>query len=242
MTNILNQFAKSLHSRYRPVSPDEYFALRLARLFGEPEAAAHYATLASQYPQKKLLCAYNRAIAEKPREHNPAQAFHKHLTALSTHGSSGGPHPRLLSVRVERRAVAVAVFAGLHLEGRRVLQLSSDIARAENSTSGFIREVLYENECPSVAIESVTGDIRRAKLHAAVMEHCRQSGISVWEVSGRTVIEALAHPPLKSRQELRDVMLCMWPVQGLKQSELCALDAFALGLYIQTERLFASDD
>jgi hypothetical protein len=47
MTNILNQVAKSLHSRFHPANPDEYVALRIARQFGEPKAAAHYAVLAS---------------------------------------------------------------------------------------------------------------------------------------------------------------------------------------------------
>ena len=240
MTNILSQVAKSMHSQFRPASPDEYFALRLARLLGEPEAAAHYAMLASQYSQFKLLSAYRRtACVAEPS--NRTRAFHEFLSAHGSGGSNGVPHPRLLAVRVERRAVAVAVFSGLHLEGRRVLQLSSDPARAATSTAGFIREVLSENECPSAAIEAISGDVRRAKLHAAVMEHCRESGISVWEISGKTVVDAMCHPPLKSRTELRELMLQMWPVQGLKQSEMCALDAFALGLYVQTERLFAAD-
>jgi hypothetical protein len=213
----------------------------MAQLLGEPEAAAHYLTLASQYSQSRLLCAYRRATSAVQRRNEPARAFHDYLSANGTNGSSSVPHPRLLAVRVERRAVAVAVFSGVHLEGRRVLQLSSDAARAEASTAGFLRAVLSENDCPSAAIESISGDVRRAVLHAAIMDHCRASGTSVWEVSGRIVREALCHPPLKSRAELRDLMLHMWPVQDLKQSQMCALDAFALGLYVQTERLFAAD-
>jgi hypothetical protein len=238
--SILNQFAKA-QSQFAPSSPEEYFALRLATLLGEPESAGHYAALASQYPQSKLLAAYRRAASGSPRRELPARAFHDYLTAIGANGSNTLPHPRLLAVRVERRAVAVAVFSGVHLEGRRVLQLSSDASRAGASTAGFIRAVLSENDCPSAAIESVSGDIRRAILHAAVMEHCRANGTSVWEVSGRNVLDALAHPPLRSRGELRDMMLRVWPVQDLKQSQLCALDAFALGLYVQTERLFAAD-
>jgi hypothetical protein len=241
LTNILNQFAKGRQRQFAPSSPEEYFALRLACLLGEPEAAGHYATLASQYDQSKLLSAYRRATSASSRRDLPARVFHDHLAAIGTNGGNTSPHPRLLAVRVERRAVAVAVFSGVHLEGRRVLQLSSDAARAEASTAGFIRAVLSENDCPSAAIESVSGDVRRAVLRAAIMDHCRANGISVWEVSGRIVLEALSHPPLKSRAELRDLMLRMWPVQGLKQSQLCALDAVALGLYVQTERLFAVD-
>jgi|SRR5579863_7672569 len=241
MTNILNQVAESLHSRFRPSSPDEYVALRLAQRLGEPEVAAHYAMLASQYSQTKLLCAYRHAVTAAHGD-RPARVFHDYLSAHGTNGNNGLPHPRLLSVRIERRTVAVAVFCGLHLEGRRVLQLSSDPVRAEASTAAFIREALSENDCPSAAVESVSGDVRRAILYATVVEQCRATGVSVWEISGRTVVETLAYPPLKSRAELREVMLQMWPVPGLKQSQMCALDAFALGLYVQTERLFAADN
>jgi hypothetical protein len=241
VTNILNQIARGRQSRFAPASPDEYFALRLAGLLSEPEASGHYVTLASQYPQSRLLCAYRRAVSAGGHGEPSAQVFHEYLAASGASGSNAVPRPRLLAVRVERRAIAVAVFSGIHLEGRRVLQLSSDPARAEASAAGFIRAVLSENECPSAAIESVSGDIRRAILHAAVLDHCRSNGTAVWEVSGKVVLEALSHPPLRSRGELRDLMMRMWPLQGLSQSQMCALDAFALGLYVQTERLFAAD-
>jgi hypothetical protein len=240
MTNILNQVARSLHSRFHPSSPDEYFALRLAHRLGEPQAAAHYAVLASQYSQSKLLCAYRRAITDKSGK-PPARVFHDYLSADGTNGGNGIAHPRLLAARIERRAVAVAVFSGIHLEGRRVLQLSSDPDRAEESATAFMRDVLCENNCPSAAIESVPGDVRRAVLHGAIIEQCRASEISVWEISKEAVFAALAHPPLKTRGEVRDLMLRIWPMAALKQSQVCALDAFALGLYVQTERLFAAD-
>ena len=241
MTNILKQVAKNFHSWFRPLSPDEYFALRLARLLGEPEAAAHYAILVSQYSQTKLLSAYHRATLAARSAERLSRVFHDYLSASGANGGNGVPRPRLLAVKIERRAVAVALFSGLHLEGRRVLQLSSDPTRAEASTAAFIREVLSENDCPSAAVESVSGDVRRAILHATILQQCRDNGISVLGISAKIVLETLAHPPLRSRGELRALMLQMWPVQGLKQSQMCALDAFALGLYVQTEWLFAAD-
>jgi hypothetical protein len=239
-TGILNRVAKSFHSSFRPSSPDEYVALRLASHLGEPEAAGHYAVLTSQYSQAKLLCAYRRAIPATLGK-VPARVFHDYLSANGASCRNGIAHPRLLSVRVERRAVAVAVFSGVHLEGRRVLQLSSDPKRAEDSIAAFMREVLHENDCPAAAIESVPGDIRRAVLHRAILQECRANGMSVWEISKQTVFDALAHPPLKTRSEVRELMLRMWPMVALKRSQVCALDAFALGLYVQTERFFAAD-
>jgi hypothetical protein len=237
---ILNRFAKSLHSSFQPSSPDEYVALRLAHHLGEPEAAGHYALLASQYSQATLLCCYRRAIDDKSGK-LATRIFHDHLSAIGTNERHGIAHPRLVSARIERRAVAVAVFSGIHLEGRRVLQLSSDPKRAAESAAAFIREVLYENNCSSAAIESVPGDVRRAVLHSAIIRECRALGVSVWEISKLTVFKALAHPSLKTRGDVRELMLRMWPMAALKRSQVCALDAFALGLYVQTERLFAAD-
>jgi hypothetical protein len=171
----------------------------------------------------------------------PSGIFHEYLTAHGTNGGNGVSHPRLMAVRLERRTIAVAVFTGLHLEGHRVLQLSSDPSKAESSAVGFMREVLLEHYCPSVAIESVPGDIQRAALHGAILTQCRANEISVWEISKQVVFEALAHPPLRTRGEVRELMRGMWPMAALKQSRVCALDAFALCLCVQTERLLAAD-
>lgn len=241
MTNILNQVAKSLHGKFRPSSPDEYFALCLARLLGEPEAAAHYVVLASQYPQAKLLCAYRRAIASTGDKGRRARIFHDYLLAHGANGSNGVAHPRLMAVRVERRGVATALFSGVHLEGWRVRQLSSNPNQAEASTEAFIREVFSENDCPSAAIEYVSGETRRSVLHEIIRQQCRANAISLWEVPGKSILNALAHPPLRTRGEVREMMLRIWPMAALKQSQVCALDAFALGLYVQTERIFAAD-
>jgi hypothetical protein len=236
MTQILDRIAHTRSSGFRPTSPGEYFALRLAHRLGEPEAAAHYAILASQYPLHTLLCAFQKAVAGSKE---PSRVFHEHLSSGGT-GNGNAAHPRLAAIRVERRTIAVAIFAGTHLEGRRVLQLSSDPNRAESSTAAFIRSVLGENSCESLAIEPapVPQEIFRAMLHRTVMEYCRANNVSVWEVSKKTVFEALGHPPLRSRREVRETMLAIWPLPDPKRSQICALDAFALGLFVQTERLF----
>lgn len=239
MTNILNQVAKSHHSRFQPSNSDEYFALRLARGLGEPEAAAHYAVLASQRSESTLLSAYRAALGAQHEQ--PARVFHEYLTARKEQDNDRLPQPRLMAIRIERRVVAMALFAGTHLEGWRVRQLSSDPKLAESTATGFIRDVLDEHKCPGMAVEAVPGDVVRADLHRAVVQECRAMGIAVWEVSKKSVIDALAHPAPKSRDEVRKLMLGIWPLPRLKQAQMCALDAFALGLYVQTERIFAAD-
>jgi hypothetical protein len=238
MTQILDQIAESRRNPFRPASPDDYFALRLAHRLGEPEAAAHYALLASQYPQEKLIAAFRKATCGEPRA-KAGRTFHEYLRP-DRNGNGGLPRPRLLALRVERRTIAVAVFAGTHLEGRRVLQLSSNPARAESSAASFIRSVLSQADCKSVAIETAPDqtDILRSVLHRAIVAQIRATSISLWEISKKTLLGALGYPPLRSRRELRDAALSIWPLPNLKRTQMCALDAFALGLFVQTERLF----
>lgn len=241
MTEILKQFERTRLSPFLPSSPDEYFALRLARGLSEPEVANHYAILASQYSQHKLLCAYHRAISAKHSTKTPAKIFHEYLDSIPPGGSNGIARPKLMAVRIERRCIAVGIFTGTHLDGFRARALAADHEAADATAVSFLRECLYGCECRTIAVEAVAGDIRRSVLHGAVLATCRSVGVSVWEVSIKTVMESLAHPPPKTREEMRKQVLRLWPLPGLKWVEECALDAFAVGLYVQTERLFGAD-
>ncbi len=232
---ILNRVEKSLHGQFRPSSPEEYLALRLARGLGEADAAAHYAVLLSQHPTSKLVAAYYAALAEKDSGKRGA-TFHQHLLKNQS-GVTEPTQDRIVAIKIDRRAIAVAVFFGTHLEGRRVLQLSSEANRAEISTITFLREFISEHKCPAAVVEVVDGDVQRSIFYSATLQQLRTHGISVWGVSKQVLLESLSQPPLKTRNEMRSLMLRIWPMPSLKKSQLCALDAFALGLYIQTERL-----
>lgn len=239
MTNILNEVAKSYRSEFRPASPDDYFVLRLANALGEPAASAHYALLTSQYPESVLLCAYRKAVDTNPDRSAPV--FHEILTTLNGHGRRDLPRRRLMAIRIERRTVAMALFIGTHLEGWRIRQLPSDSKRAEASCVGFVREVLEEHQCEGAVLESTKGDVARATLHRQVTELCRALGVSVREISRQPVIESFAHPAPRNRDEVRQIISEIWPLPDLKSGRMCILDAFALGLYTQTERLFHPD-
>lgn len=242
MTDILKHFEKSLHGKFHPSTPDDYFALRLARGLGEPQAARHYAILASKYSQHKLLCAYQRAMSAQGDRAEAAKVFHDYLAAIPQGGGNGVSRPKLMAVRIERRCIGVGMFTGTHLNGFAARALAADHSSAENTAVSFLRASLSENDCPAIALETAAQNIKRAERHNAVVNACRADGISVWEISLQNVMEALSFPPPKSREEMRKLMLSMWPLSDLRQKEECALDALALGLYVQTERLFGSDN
>lgn len=240
MTNILKQFEQSRDSQFLPSSPDEYFAVRLATGLGEPEAAHHYSVLASRYSQHKLLSAYEHAVLNKGGN-SAAKVFHDYLASLPEGGSNGIARPRLMAVRIERRCMGAGVFIGTHLEGFCARVLAADYGSGETSAISFLRSSLSENECQAIAIETADDDTRRSKLHRAIVTACREDGVSVWEIPIANVMAALSHPPPKSREKMRKQVQKMWPLTDLRKKEECTLDAFALGLYVQTERLFGSD-
>ena len=81
-------------------------------------------------------------------------------------------------------------------------------------------------------------EILRAVLHRAALEQIKLRGISLWEIPTQVLLTAFGHPPLKHRPDLRSTIRSIWPLPDLKPAHLCALDAFAVGLFVQTERLF----
>ena len=62
--------------------------------------------------------------------------------------------------------------------------------------------------------------------------------LSIWEVPKVELFEAWAHPPLKSRKQLRSIVTTVWPLLAGTGRNLFIQDALALGMYVQTERQF----
>jgi hypothetical protein len=239
MIPILDHIAASSRSGFQPSNPDEYFALRLAQRLGEPEVAAHYVSLITKYPIPKLIAAFNRSTESNNDTPSLARRFHDELLSNGRNGFHL-PAPILAGIRIERRGVGAAIFTGAHLESVRFRHLSSKPLKAEGSASGFIRSLIQEFHIESAALETVPvhQEIQRAMLTQAVSRQLRADGTSIWEVSKQTVIAAMAHPPPRTRSEVREIIQQMWPQLAPKRGQVSALDAVAIGLFVQTERLF----
>src|ERR1700737_3324914 len=119
MTPILDRFGPKL-SAFRPKTTAELFRLPLAQKINDAAAASHYAELLTQYSEADLLTAFRRAIQSGARD--LGRSFHVELHHSSGNGGNGH-NSQLASIRVERRAVAVAIFSGDHLSYTQVRQL-----------------------------------------------------------------------------------------------------------------------
>src|ERR1019366_6871072 len=113
MTPILDRF-KNTQAGFVPATIQDLFALRLAQKLGDAPAAAHYATLLTDHSEAQLLLAYRRAV-RNAQNGDRGRRFHAELERTHSNGQNGFS-PSLISIRIERRAVAGAVFRGDHLE------------------------------------------------------------------------------------------------------------------------------
>jgi hypothetical protein len=244
MTNILDQVAQSsAQSRYghfRPATTNEFLALRLAHHLGEVSIAQHYADLAEQYSEGQLLVAYRRALMS---HFNLGRRFHMELEPLKTRKFCTESRGRLAAIRIDRRVLAVAILNGDHLQHTDVRQLSSSPDKALDSAVSFItRQVLDRFEFESAALEIIPNghEVQRSILHHATLRALGAKAIGILETSKADLFQAFGNPPLHSRKELRGIMSRIYPVLDQEPGGPWIHDAAALGLYVQTERLFNS--
>ncbi|MGD1096661.1 MAG: hypothetical protein ABSB35_32285 [Bryobacteraceae bacterium] len=237
MNSLLDQFRPNT-TAFRPSTARELFALRLAQKLNDVAAVRHFVNLAEDYSEGQLLCAYRRTI--RANGHGDAGwRFHVELKRIHGNGHHDPPEG-LVSIRIERRAVAVAIFQGDHLEYTDARQLSSDRDKAIASAVGFISWILSRFAVESAVLESIlTGQgIHRRVLHDTICATLRERMLPIWEIPKAVLLEGYGHPPLRSRAELRQVATSIWPILSGTHAKVFIQDAAVLGLHVQTERLF----
>jgi len=239
MTQILEYIQQSRQASFVAASPDEFFALRLACRLGDGATARHYALLASQYAEEQLLGAYAWAVRHRQTGGTLGELFH---TALGRGVPPLRPRrSRTLSVAIERRHVAAAVFNGTHVEDVRLRHLPGQPEKMAGSAVGFVRSMLAEHRIEGTVLEVGPGTQESKTVKAgvirAVSAEFRQRALPRWQLLSRDVISAFGYPAPTKRTRMRQIGARMWPdsAEGSRQST--RLDALALGLYAQTERL-----
>jgi hypothetical protein len=241
MTNILSRVAKESaqiqYGQFQPTTTLEFFALRLAAKLGDAGAAHHYAELTKEHSMGQLLSAYGRALVSNL---DVARRFHRELEPLRDKSIGTGWGSRLAAIRIERRAVAVATLTGDHLKHADARQLSSSPNKALGSATGFVTRFLERFRCESAALEIIPDghEVQRTLLHQAVLRVLSAQAIGIIEVPKADLMTAFSYPVSRFRSDLRKTISDIYP--SLSEGPGCpwTYDAAALGLYVQTERLF----
>lgn len=247
MINILDQVARTnssaLRSQFLPETPSEFLAFRLAARLHDHAAVRHYVALSESYGDNRLLTAYRR-VRENKCQPDLGRAFLGEIERLAQRDIRGTEITtrRLAAIRIERRAVAVVILSGDHLDAPpQVRQLSSDCDKALNSTVAFISRLLEKRPFTIAAMEVMPdrGEVQRTQLDQAISRVLTESGngVSIWRVPKRVVLSAFGHPPLRFRNQVRETIERMFPdIDGSFGGPLIK-DALALGLYCQAEYL-----
>jgi hypothetical protein len=237
MKSLLDRFIPA-NSVFRPGTASEMFALRLAQKLEDAAAVRHYVSLANSYTEFQMLCAYRRTLRHSGNGYRGKQ-FLIELKGTQANGGQNG-NARLISIRVERRAVAAAILNGTHLEYADARQLSSDRNKALSSAVAFITWMLTRFPVEAAALESIPNgyEYQRRVLHEAIDATLRNGMLPIWEIPKISLLEGCGHPPLKSRAQLREISTAVWPILDGTHGKVFIQDAAVLGLHVQTERLF----
>jgi hypothetical protein len=241
MTGILDRVARSSfpdHPRqFRPASTEHFVALRLAQRLNDAGAVHHYVELCDRHAEGVLLTAYRQAMTSGSRD--LARSFHAALEGVGRNGSGVTPR-HLAAIRIERRAIAVAIFNGGRLKYPPIArQLSSDPNKALGSAAMFIDHIGRKCSFTNAAVEVLPdgGETQRSQLAKIVKEVLVQRQVVISQFAKAEILAAFGYPPLRFRSEVREVISAMWPeVNGEFGSPLIK-DALALGLYCQVEHL-----
>jgi hypothetical protein len=236
MQSVLDKFARS--STFRPSTPAELFALRVAQKLGDPQAARHYVDLGSGYSEAQILCAYRRA-RQGAGLRDQGRSFHQELQRIHS-VCQDDETSRLMSIRIERRAVAAAIFRGTHLEYADSRQLSSSRDKGLESATGFVTWLLSRFPVESAALELIPSgyEFHRRVLHNSISQTLRERMLTIWEIPKIALLDGCGQPALDGRADLREIATAIWPIIAGTHAKVFIQDAAILGLHVQTERLF----
>lgn len=152
--------------------------------------------------------------------------------------------PSLAAFHIERRRISVAVFVDERLEFTGSRQLPSVFAKASESVGRYVGRIVSNLNVEAAALEQSQSkrDTWRSRFTKLVIAQLRTVGIPVFEVEKTVVLASFGHPPLSFRTDLRQVVSSIWPILATKGTHPSHLDAAALGLHMQVERMFGATE
>ena len=154
------------------------------------------------------------------------------------------PNQPIIALRVERRAICVAVFLGTQLHYTQVHALPGGSDAAETSAAGFVRWCLAHFADGLLAIEArgERASTRSRELSRHVVRVARESGAAVWEVRPAELFGLLDEPPARTRASFRDSVAGIWPSVAQEDHRRALLDAVGTGLLVTIKRIFGDTE
>jgi hypothetical protein len=148
---------------------------------------------------------------------------------------------RLLAIKMTGRSATAAVYFGRELHYTEVRQLASDLVQAKDSVVAFSSSLIEHFHLDSAVTQSSIADTRAKALTAAMLDLFRDKAIPYWTIEMTELFGAYGEMSLTSTHGLRKVVKGYWPHIIDEQDDDTCLDAAALGLYVQTDRMLSDN-
>lgn len=143
----------------------------------------------------------------------------------------------VIAIRITRSRIGMAVFSNEKIEFAKCLNLPySGLESAAKSLRAIVNRTLDQFEYATLATERPETKSGGESLIAALQELATERGIVFLTIPTKTLFAAYSFPPISSRNQLRKTAAQIWPgIALMNKGEI--IDAAALALHIQTERL-----
>ena len=137
------------------------------------------------------------------------------------------------ALRITRTKIGIAIFTKTKLEFARCI----NVKHTATSLRSLVNWSMEHFKDLTIAIEKL--DERTTSLFAELLYLAKERGLPVIVVATQDLLNAYSFPPLTSRNQLRKIASTIWPgLVLMNKGEV--LDAAALALYVQTERILAT--
>jgi len=145
----------------------------------------------------------------------------------------------LISFKMTARSLTAAVLSERELIYSEARKLAPSMSQARNSITALLRSLTAHFHTDSAAILECGEDTRAKHLSTHLINELHLLQLPHWLVKESTILSAYAEEPLTRTSALREAVANYWPHVIDDKSDKTCLDAAALGLYVQTERLLA---
>jgi hypothetical protein len=145
-----------------------------------------------------------------------------------------------ISFEISSKEVSYAVFRGQQLIFWETHSYLSTPEENVKNAIGDVARCIDRFKATAAALESLQTDNEAFQLQGAVKEQLRDLAIPILEISEQELFDSFGLPALKTRQELRKVVLSIFPQLESSRFMNSSLDAAALGLHFETSRILSA--
>jgi hypothetical protein len=145
-----------------------------------------------------------------------------------------------ISFKISPKEVSYAVFREQRLVFWETHSYLSTPKQNVKNAIGDVARCIDRFKTTAAALEPLQSDDETFQLQGAVKEALRNLAVPIFEISEQELFDSFGLPALKTRQELRETVISIFPQLESSRFMNSCLDAAALGLHFETSRILSA--